>query len=236
MILSTTIYEKNFREVLKPENWFFDIKDDLITGKTIIVNNVSSLEELEKLKCNFSGDVDFINSNEIEKEALNFFRCNLSRSEISYWYSIQHFCGIYDAFKKGEDFFLHIGADCTPFLEDIRGFIEDSINIINDDPSVLVTTIPWSEGDFTETGLHEQNIYHTEKRSDSFWFSKVFSDQFFLSSTKKIKEVDFNIQEDLHPFPGYGGDSFEKRLCNYMIKSDKYRAIYKKNYYLHKSF
>lgn len=236
MILSTTIYEKNFRQVLNPDSWFFSTKNNLIAKKTIIVNNVSSLLELNSLKDLISEEVEFISSDLICQEALDFFNCDLSRSESSYWYSIQHFCGLYDSFKKGEEFFFHIGADCTPFFENLENYIEDSMRLLNSDESVLATTIPWSEGDFTETGMHEQNIYNITKRSDLFWFSKVFSDQIFFTSVSRMKQVDFNIKENIHPFPGYGGDSFEKRLCNYMIVSDKYRSIYKKNHYIHKSF
>jgi hypothetical protein len=119
---------------------------------------------------------------------------------------------------------------------EIDDYLRDSAFILDKDPSVLLTTIPWSDEDFEETGQHEQNIYNIEKRHDLFWFSKVVSDQVFFSSAEKFLKVNFNIKSDLHPFPGYGGNSFEKRLCNHLITSGCYRAIYKKYSYFHKSF
>ena len=40
MILTTALYEKNFRHVLKSDNWFFNFKSDIITKKLFIVNNI----------------------------------------------------------------------------------------------------------------------------------------------------------------------------------------------------
>jgi hypothetical protein len=45
MILTTTLYEKNFRQILKSDNWFFNVKSSLITKKLFIVNNIISHEE-----------------------------------------------------------------------------------------------------------------------------------------------------------------------------------------------
>ena len=54
MILTTALYEKNFRHVLKSDNWFFNFKSDIITKKLFIVNNISSQIEFNLLKEEFN--------------------------------------------------------------------------------------------------------------------------------------------------------------------------------------
>jgi thymidine kinase len=100
--------------------------------------------------------------------------------------------------------------------------------------------LPWgaSENCFNFTGEHEQNFHNILKRNDKFYFSKVFSDQLYFYDIEKIKNVDFTIDENYHPFPAYGeGCNFEKKLTNFFLKNDYYRVIYKTNdYYKHVSF
>ena len=236
MILSTTIYEKNFKQVLTDDNWFFKIESPSIAKKICIVNNLNSDDEFELLKQKFKHKAEFVYCDDIWLEAVSAFNCDLHPDEISYRYSIQYFCALYVALKKNVKYILNVGADCRMSDLEIEDYIIESTSLLDSDPSVLLTTIPWSEGNFETIGNHEQNTYGITKRHDLFWFSKVVSDHVFFSSPQKLQTVDFNIKKNLHPFPGYGGDSFEKRLFNYLISSDYYRAIYKKYNYYHNSY
>jgi len=241
IILSTTIYEKNFREVLRESHWFLKFKSSYVFKKIAIVNNVreDSREELNKLINIFSDRIQFIDHREVKDEALNFFNCDLREDEQAYWYSVQYFCQMYISIKMECDYMFNVGADCIIQNIEIDDFIENSINILAKNKKVLLTTIPWgygNNGDFTETGMHEQNTYNISDNDELFWFSKVVSDQIFMVKPKKLIGGIFNIKEDLHPFPVYGGNSFEKRFCNHLIRNDYLRAIYKKHYYIHKSY
>ena len=236
MVLATTIYEKNFRQVLTDDNWFFKVDNTLISKKVCIVNNINSREEFNELKQRLEHRAEFVYCDDIWLEAVSAFNCDLHPRETSYRYSIQYFCALYFALTQNIKYVLNVGADCRMSDLEIEDYIIESASLLDSDPSVLLTTIPWSEGNFEETGNHEQDTYHITKRHDLFWFSKVVSDQVFFSSPHKLQEVDFNIKENLHSFPAYGGDSFEKRLCNYLISSDCYRAIYKKYSYYHNSY
>jgi len=238
VLLTTTLYEKNFRQVLTPENWFFRSESDYFIDRVFIVNNVNSREEFDILQKKFQHLAKFVWSDLIWKESLSKFNSEMSQNEIGYWYSIQHFCSLYHAIENKVDYVFSVGSDCTMSNFSMDDFIEDSIKILKEDKSVLLTTIPWCEGDFTPAGENEQGYHDIKKRSDKFYFSHCVSDQVFFTSPQKIidQRVDFNILKDLHPFPGYGGNSFEKRFCNYLITSCSYRAVYKKHHYIHKSF
>lgn len=241
IILTTTVYEKSFREVLDESHWFFRFNSSKVFKKIVILNNIDegSRNELNQLISKLSSKAEFIDHNEIKGEALERFNCNLREDEQAYWYSIQYFCQMLATEKLDKGYMLNVGADCSIQTYEIDDFIESSIEILDSNDRVLLTTIPWAygnDGDFTETGIHEQNIYNIQDRDEKFWFSKVVSDQVFMTKPKKLLGGIFNIREDLHPFPGYGGDSFEKRFCNHLIKNDYLRAIYKKHYYIHKSY
>ena len=41
MILTTALYEKNFRHVLKSDNWFFNFKSDIIVNRIVKVDIVA---------------------------------------------------------------------------------------------------------------------------------------------------------------------------------------------------
>jgi hypothetical protein len=238
LILSTTLYEKNFRSVLSKSHWFFNISSPSIFKKVLILNNIKedSLDELHKLINLFTDDdIIFVDGN-VRKDSLKMFMCDLKESDKSYWYSIQYFCQMYTSEKLKCDYLMNVGADCEIKSDYIEDFIENSIKILNENDKVLLTTMPWAPGDFSDTGMHEQNFYNIAERSETFWFSKVVSDQVFIVKPKKLMGGIFNNIENLHPFPGYGGDSFEKRFCNHLIRNNYLRAIYKKYYYTHVSY
>ena len=238
VVLATTVYERSFRNVLDDSHWFFNCYMDKEIKKIVIVNNVNdeSRGELNSLINLFSDRADFIDHLDIKKDALEFFGCDLQETEQSYWYSIQYFCQMFYAKNLGFDYLFNVGADCPINSFNVDDFIKDSIEILEKNHKVLLTTIPWSPGDFTETGNHEQNYFGIKDRDDLFWTSKVVSDQVFMVKISKLTGGIFNNKENLHPFPGYGGDSFEKRFCNHLIRNDFLRSIYKKHYYTHKSF
>jgi hypothetical protein len=242
MILTTNIYEKSFREFLRNRgNDFFQLNNKLFK-KIITVNNINSvsLDEFNRLVEDVKTehpDISFVFSRDYKDICNETFRINLSESNPSYLYSIHNYTSLYLGIESGLDFVLTIGADCKFSSLDIGGFIDKSIYEIEKDPSLLSTTLFWSTNK-EEIGKHEESIYPPDHFSDFFYLSKVMSDQVFFCSSKKILNVvDFNIDEVLHPYPSYGHGGFENRLCNFMIKNNYYRGIFKGDvYYSHHSF
>lgn len=237
--LSSTLYEKNFRKVLHEDNWFLQYESKYISRKVYIVNNIypASRQELEQLKAKFNDQVVFVESTDIHRQSLRKFNSKMKQYELAWWFSIQYFCQMYFALEQNIEFVLNVGADCTVYGDQLDEFISDSIEVIRTDPSVLLTSIAWQPGDFSQAGNNEQTYHDIQKRHEKFWMSKVVSDQFFFCSPAKCLQVDFNVRKLLHPFPRYGGHSFEKNFTNFLIKNGFFRAIHKsKNYYIHQSF
>ena len=243
IILTTNIYEKSFRSFLSSlDNDFFLIESKYIRKKIISINNLdpNSLDELLRLKNQVQEtfpEVDFIFSGDYKEKCSDLFRIKLSEGDISYLYSIHNYTSLCLGIESGLDFVLTIGADCKLSSLSIDSYINQSIEEIKKDPFILSTTLPWDEN-FEDIGRHEENVYPIDHKSEFFYLSKVMSDQIFLCSSERILSVvDFNIDEILHPYPAYGHGGFENRLCNFMIKNNYLRGIYKGEiYYKHKSY
>jgi hypothetical protein len=242
MILTTNVYEKSFRDFLSNrDNDFFRL-DSRLFKKIITVNNIDSrsLDEfgqvVNEVKAKYP-DISFVFSSEYKDLCNETFRVNLSESNVSYLYSIHNYTSLYLGIETGLDFVLTIGADCKLSSLDIEEFVAKSIDEIKKDPSLLSTTLPWGTNK-EEIGNHEESCYPPDHFSDSFYLSKVMSDQVFFCSARKILDVvNFNINEVIHPYPKYVHGGFENRLCNFMIKNNYYRGIYKGDiYYSHKSY
>jgi hypothetical protein len=242
MILTTNIYEKSFRDFLRNRENDFFLLDKKSFKKIITVNNINggSLNEFnrmaEEVKM-YHPEVSFVFSGEYKDLCNETFRVNLSETSVSYLYSIHNYTSLYLGVESDLDFVLTVGADCKLSSLNLEEFIDKSIHEIKKDPSLLSTTIPWGiNGE--EIGNHEEASYPPDHSSDFFYLSKVMSDQVFFCSSKKILDVvDFNIDEVIHPYPGYGYGGFENRLCNFMIRNNYYRGIFKGDlYYKHNSY
>lgn len=243
MILTTNLYEKSFRSFLGDlNNDFFSINSDYITRKIISINNLGagSKQEFELLQNKVVEkfqDVNFVFTHEYVEKCRDIFRVELSDKNPSYLYSIHNYTSLLLGIESDIDMVLTLGADCKLSDNNLDRFIEKSIEELNSNPSLLSTTLPWSDN-FEETGIHEETIYPVNQKSQNFYLSKVMSDQVFLCSSKKILNVvDFHINEVIHPYPFYVHGGFENRMCNFMIKNNYYRGIFKGfPYYDHNSY
>ena len=234
--LSTTVYEKNFKFVLNDQSWFYKYKSPLVTKKNVTINNIKNVDEFLELKKIFEEEFEFFYSKEFIDEINKTFNVSMDPDEKSYYYSVQHYTN--SLINNKNKFTFYVGADCTIFSKDLSDYLSDSIELLESNQDIISTTLPWVEPEMADSeGNHEQNLFNITKRNDKFYMSKIFSDQVYFINTDKIKNVDFTITEQLHPIQEYGGNCFEVRLTNNLIRNNNYRAIYKgESYYKHKSF
>jgi hypothetical protein len=238
--LSTIVYEGNFRKLLQEDSWFLNYKSKYISKKRLNFNNVYSVEEfyslLDKVK---NEQIEVVDVSVQSENANNFFKINTDLNTYGYNYIMPYFT---DLLTISTEYVFNVASDCQDRINFNDDFFENSINILNEDDDVMVTTLPWNDSDSNLLGGGEQK--HTDsininknidiKVNDNFWFSKVMSDQVFVAKIEKLKKCDFTITQNLHPYPSYGGFAFEIRLGNHFMINDKYRAIFKTNgYYIH---
>jgi hypothetical protein len=231
--LITTVYEKDFEYVLNFDGWFFNYSHVLITKKIVLINNIVSLDKFNLLKEKFDKHFDFYYTDKYLDEINERFKLNVNKNEKSYYYSVQHYCGL---LLSKTNYVFYVGPDCKIYSEDLSDFFKKSIKIINDDNDIISTTLFWDDLKFLpETIKHEEAII--DKKLDDFFLSKIFSDQVYFMSKINGMLIDFTNDSQLHNFPEYGINSFEYRLTNYLITNKKYRGVIKNNsYYIHNSF
>lgn len=228
--LSTIVYEGNFRKLLKPDSWFLNYNSKYISKKRLNVNNIQSIEEFESLLKDINNDIEVNYVSNKSEEANEYFKLNTDINTHGYNYIMPYFS---DLLTIDTEYIFNVASDCQDDIVVYDDFFEHSIKILNEDEDVMVTTLPWSKS-FSSVGELEQDGGNIQKRNDHFWFSKAMSDQVFIAKVDKLKKCDFTITLNLHPYPGYGGFSFELRLGNYIMLNNKYRAMFKTDgYYLH---
>ena len=234
--LSTTVYEKNFKFVLNDQSWLYKYKSPLVTKKNVTINNIKNVDEFLELKKIFEEEFEFFYSKEFIDEINKTFNVSMDPDEKSYYYSVQHYTN--SLINNKNKFTFYVGADCTIFSKDLSDYLSDSIELLESNQDIISTTLPWVEPEMADSvGNHEQNLFNITKRNNKFYMSKIFSDQVYFINTDKIKNFDFTITEQLHPIQEYGGNCFEARLTNNLIRNNNYRAIYKgESYYKHKPF
>jgi hypothetical protein len=228
--LTTIIYEGNFRNILREDSWYMNFTSKYITKKRLNVNNISEISEFNNLveKMKDKGfDFEIVYVDNFINDVNNFFNLNINKQTLGYNYTAPFFV---DVLTINTPYIFNINSDSQHYLFIDDSFLEDSIKIM-DDEDVIITTVPWTDYFFDENGnsvgLHEEK--NNNKRDQNFWFSDVMSDQLYFSKIDKLKKCDFTNTQHLHPFPSYGGYSFEFRLCNYLKLNKKYRGIYKGN-------
>lgn len=231
--LVTTIYEKDFEYILNTNSWFFNYTNDLISNKIILINNVQNLDKFNPLKEKFDKDFDFYYTEDYIDIINDTFNLNINKNEKSYYYSVQHYCSL---ILCQTNYLFYVGADCKIHSDNLTDFFQNSIKTINNDDDIISTTIFWNDLNLLSQAVRNEELTIT-KKNDTFYLSKIFSDQVYFISKNKVLLIDFTNENNLHTFPDYAINSFEYRLTNYLITNKKYRGIIKNgSYYIHKSF
>jgi len=234
--LTTIIYEGNFRKILNESSWFINYQNKFISKKRLNINNIESKEDFEIIIKRIEGipniEICFVDDN-IDK-VNSILNLDISRNTFGFNYTMPYLC---DLISCTTDYIFNVSSDCQSEINITEDFFRNSIELLENDDSVIITTVPWGKpAMFKSVGEWEQNSFNINKMNRLFWFSKVMSDQLFFAKVDKILACDLNRQGGFHPYPEYGGFCFEKRIGNYLITDDKYRAIFSGNdYYLHGS-
>ena len=245
--LHTIIYEGNYEEYLKKDSRFFTLQNELITKKLITVNNVTDIENCNKLLNELKSlyDFDVIYVDDHCDKTKDFFNLVMNETTAGYFYSIPIFVGFLNTTTP---FIFHLSSDClNNNLTITDDFLTKSIDVLgNDDDELIVTTIgdekqPWSVAgvppevpnkSMTCVGEWEQintANYKPENELKDWWCSDCISDNIFLGNIKKLKKANYNLR-NLARFagPAYGGTaSFEYRMAQHLVAAGVYRLIYR---------
>jgi hypothetical protein len=221
---STCIYDKTkdilsngfLRNQLNIINYPFD-------EKTIIVNQTNDRGYIIGLVKTYFPDFNIRFTEDDYIDVLKYFNLTKEKVNPGYWYSIQNFNMIYHATS---DYNFHASSDCS-IREIDRNFIKDSIDIMEERNDIISSMPSWEQSYY---GPREECIFEL----DNFYGELGFTDQIYFSKIKEFKQDIYNqYHNDSNKFPGYGTESFERRVDSHMRINKKYRIVHKKSYYIH---
>jgi hypothetical protein len=169
--------------------------------KWLMLNNDVPEEAMD----NFRAD-RIINVPAYADEVLDFF--NLKREDFKggFWYSIAELAELY--FARDFDYLCHLSSDSL--IVPPKDWITKGIEILKNEPQVSVVS-PSSR----------VNTWHNEKGLDQY-----FSDQGYLIRVPEFRQKIYNFNKpELPDYPRHGGNSFEKKVAQYLINTNHFRRI-----------
>lgn len=251
--LNTIIYEGNANNFLNKNNWFFNFNSKYITKKLITVNNLNSKDLFEnkvnELKELFDFDVIYVD--EFLVETKDYFNLNIDESNTGYYYTIPYFVALY---KTDSEYFFNVASDCMDDIVITDDFFEKSFVELTENSLCNTTMVSWCKNNETIKDIYSPNFGMTigdyeesetlrilDKnipKSENFSIRYNFTDQLFLGKTSKLKNINYNVDENISSMwytgPHYGGNCFEKRMVGHHIINNVYNLVYKKNdYFIH---
>ncbi len=246
MVLNTILYQGNYNDILNHSSWFLNYQSSEISSKLITVNNVIDRKQIEHELCQYKKNYnfDFFFVEDYEEEAKSYFNVEIDNSFTKgYYYIIPYFALIY---KMNTGFFFNVSSDCSNDIYFDDNFLIESKKQIEKNEKILITTLNWgyprqSFGyDLGEWEQLESFRYKnkTEKDVDNFWYSLGFTDQVFIASADRLKEINYNLETSNNPIyhgPWYCPNSWEKRIAEFMFENEMYRGVWKnsEHYYIH---
>jgi uncharacterized membrane protein len=242
--LNTIIYDGNYQDIIGDNSWFINFKSDLVTQKKITINNLSK-ENRYKLESALT-NITFIDVNEKEVNKVNnIYKLGINSNSIGYYYTIPYFVALNNIKTK---FILNVATDCMQDINIDDKFLKASVLELENNNKCSTTMVSWVKNNKVMSngrtiGTHERletfntlNVENIENKNFDQTFN--FTDQFFMGSVYKLKNINYNIPETesnkIYKGPNYGGNSFEKRMVGHQVNNNVHNYIFKeKNYYIH---
>lgn len=242
--LNTIAYEGNFNQILDENSWFIRYESKYITKKLITVNNLSSVDRFKELLKQFP-QVDVVYVSDHKDNVIEKYKLNINESSVGYNYTIPYFVAMEGITTK---YMLNIASDCMIDIVITDDFFEDSIFELETNPHCSTTTIAWIKdnvilGDGRKVAETEEIdtrgiLGVSNNRSEKFNCRACFTDQFYLGSIDKLRNIDYSIDiahaNMIYHGPIYCGTCFERRMVANHVKNHVYNCVHKNNnYYIH---
>lgn len=91
-----------------------------------------------------------------------------------------------------------------------------------------IATCRWERGNLK---YHKE---HIEEVTDFGWTTFLFSDQCYIARTEFMQQIDYNTVHPIAEFyPEHGGNSFERRVAQYLAKTKTPMAVLDNHFYTH---
>lgn len=164
----------------------------------------------------FLGRADIIlDVPKMQNDVLEYFNLKAEDFKGGFFYSIAELAAIRAC---DTEYLCYLQGDCL--MESTNDFVARAIDILENDPRISVVS-PASD----------VNTWHNTEGLDQF-----FSDQCFVIRIAEFQKPIYEGGEDIPEYPSHGGDSFEKKVAQYLRRTGKYRKIITNAWYDHPAY
>jgi len=205
--------------------------------KILIITNVKDRKYIEESLSKLISDktIDgYFFTDDYSDKVLEFFNIKMDSFNGGYWYSIGPLLAVY---LCDTEYMVYLTGDSITEKKSYD-WISEGIKILENDDKVKVVNPVWNlqyeaakndENDYIRNGTQLTN------KNPDWYYGMGFSDQCFLIPTNTFKSQIYNEQNNLSDmtYPGYAGDSFEKRVSSYLKNNKLYRITSNNSTYFH---
>jgi len=165
---------------------------------------------------NASFDAITVKVSDYENKVLKFFNLTKDDFKGGYYYSIEELTELYLADEF--DYLCHLSSDSI--ITPKGDWITPGIKILENEPNVSVVS------PFSECNKWDRKDY-----------DNYFSDQGYLIRVKEFRQQIYNYRKpELPDYPPQSGETFEKRVAQYLINNNKKRRILYEFYLAHPQY
>lgn len=166
----------------------------------------------EGVKEEFAGKADIIlDVPKIQDEVLEYFNLKEKDFKGGLVYSIAELAAIRAC---DTDYLCYVQGDCLCTTGD---WVTEGVKVLEREPQTSVVS-----------PLSDVNTWH-----DNLGHDQYFSDQAWLVRVKEFQKPIYTGGEDIPDYPLHGGDSFEKKVAQYLRKEGKARKVLMGHWYDH---
>lgn len=137
---------------------------------------------------------------------------------------------VYEANRRGATHILWFAGDVQPQF-DRKDFEKAALPLLKEYPIVRPFWVE-SYGDYV--ALAEREKRGGFKQTDFGFETEVFSDHAYLAEIKTMLNIDYETVHDIRDlYPQHGGNSFERRVGQWLAANNKKSAVMKDFQYRH---
>lgn len=224
------VWENDYRHVLS-SHFLDNLRQNLnsdFSCKRLLVNQVISRHNVNRLLKNihFFDEVVFVQ--DYFSDALDSLQIDNSFSRHEEQYSRGQFVGLA---KCDTQYLFHINADIEISNRSQVPFVKHGVEVLQNSDEILAFSPKWafktSTGDLIGVDGHLLERKKTLTVGDREYSAcKGFSDNCFLVDAPRLRSINWStVSNHTNSYPIYAGNSFEKRIANYVFNSSYFRAI-----------
>ena len=227
-----TCWENDYRHILQYDylrKLFFNIPDNF-THRRLLVNQVISRNHVYRLaaKCTeFLDEIVFVQ--DFYNEAFDLYLNGNPFTKMEEQYSRSQFTGL---LLCDTPYLFHLNADIEVENPDSSNFLEVGIELLSRRKDSSISFSPnWAFRElngilYGDQGYLLEQVNRFTFQDLPFFECSGFTDNCYLIDKRELTKIDWNCESEFtRNYPKYAGQSFERRIANYMFTNNLSRIV-----------